>query len=47
MEFKLEKELYLFEKKQIGKLCVAPHKYWFYPEMFVIRRGVDMKYEKL
>ena len=36
MELKLEKELFLFEKKKIGKLFVVSHKFWFYPEIFVL-----------
>ena len=36
MEFKLEKELSLVEKKKIGKLFVVSHKYWFHSEIFVI-----------
>ena len=36
MEFKLEKEISLFEKKNIGKVYVASHKVWFYSEIFVI-----------
>ena len=39
MDFKLEKELSLFEKKKIGKLYEVSHKFWFYPETFVIIAG--------
>ena len=39
MELELEKELFLFEKKKIGKLFVVSRKFYFYPEIFVINCG--------
>ena len=40
MEFKLEKEVSLLEKKRIDKLYLVSHKIWFYLELFVISKHV-------